>query len=198
MKQFKKEYKDYEEYIDHQKSKLEIEKDSILKIDEQYFIILSKRLLEDYISVDLEHGNVLCLGARLGAEVRAFIKLGVFAVGIDLNPGKDNKYVLCGDFHNIQFSNKSVDIIFSNSLDHSFYFSKVFNEIKRVLKDKGTLILEIANGFEEGTSTGYYESFHWAKVDDIIEQIEDFGFTLIKKYSINFPEKGSHCVFRLI
>ena len=46
---------------------------------------------------------MLCLGARLGTEVRALHNLGYFAIGIDLNPGVDNPYVLMGDFHKLVF-----------------------------------------------------------------------------------------------
>ena len=194
---FKKKYKDYQEYIHHQKGKLEKENDWIPEFDKNYFKILKDRLLDDFDDCGIKKGNVLCLGARLGGEVRAFIKLGCFAIGIDLNPGKNNKHVLQGDFHDIQFPSKSADIIFSNSLDHSFNFDKVMKEIKRVLKDDGFLILEMAYGYEEGTKTGPYEAFHWAKIDDMIKLIEEQNFTLIKKYSIDVPERGTHCVFKL-
>jgi hypothetical protein len=38
--------------------------------------------------------RVLCIGARLGGEVRAFKSLGALAVGIDLNPGGYNMDVI--------------------------------------------------------------------------------------------------------
>ena len=197
METFKKEYKDYPEYVAHQRGKLDKENDWIEGFDESYSQILNERLEEDFMQQKIKIGNVLCLGARLGGEVRAFIKLGCFAIGIDLNPGKNNNHVLQGDFHDIQFPLKSADIIFSNSLDHSFSFDKVILEIKRVLKDDGFLILEIAKGFDEGTKTGPYEAFHWARTDDMIKLIEEQGFTLIKKQGIDVPEPGVHCVFRL-
>ena len=196
METFKKKYKDYQEYINHQKGKLEKENNWIEGFDENYFQILNERLEEDFMQHEIVIGNALCLGARLGGEVRAFIKLGCFAIGIDLNPGKNNNNVLQGDFHDIQFPPNSADIIFSNSLDHSFNFDKVMLEIKRVLKDDGFLILEIAKGFDEGTNTGPYEAFHWAKTDDMIRLIEELNFTLIKKSSIKIPEQGVHCVFK--
>ena len=196
METFNKKYKDYQEYINHQKGKLEKENDWIVGFDENYSQILKERLLDDFDNWGIKKGNVLCLGARLGGEVRAFIKIGCFAIGIDLNPGKKNKHVLYGDFHDIQFSENSVDIVFSNSLDHSFDIDSVLKEIKRVLKNGGFLILEIAKGFDEGTTTGPYEAFHWARIDDMIKLIEEQEFTLIKKSDIKIPELGEHCVFR--
>ena len=50
--------------------------------------------------------TVLCLAARIGTEVKAFLDLGCFAIGIDLNPGTDNRYVVHGDFHDLQFAPK--------------------------------------------------------------------------------------------
>lgn len=197
MALLKKSYKNYLEYTEHQKSKLDKEKEWIPGFDNQYFGILKERLFDDFVSCDIQKGNVLCLGSRLGGEVRAFIKLGCFAVGIDLNPGENNEHVLYGDFHKIPFPPKSADIVFSNSLDHSFDFDQFIFGIKKVLRNNGFLILEIAKGYEEGTITGPYESFHWAKTEDIIKIIENHGFKLIRRMDIEIPEEGSHCVFNL-
>ena len=188
----KKIYKDYSEYIEHQKSKLDKEIGWISRWDKKYTEILKERLLDNFIKLDIEKGNVLCLGARLGGEVRAFIEINCFAVGIDLNPGKDNKYVLYGDFHDIQFPSKSVNIVFTNSLDHVFDIDKFFDEIKRVLKPGGYLIMEIAKGGKPGP----YEAISWKNIDDIIKVIEKYGFELIKKFNIDYPDEGEHCIFK--
>ena len=42
----------------------------------------------------LRGATVLCVGARLGGEVRAFKSLGALAIGIDLNPGTLNMDVV--------------------------------------------------------------------------------------------------------
>ena len=62
--------------------------------------------------------TVLCLGARLGGEVRAFKSLGAVAVGIDLEPGRGNMDVVFGDFHDVPFAADSFDYAYSNVLDH--------------------------------------------------------------------------------
>ena len=54
--------------------------------------------------------SVLCLGARLGGEVRAFTAMGALSIGIDLNPGPNNAYVLPGDFHHLQFAQSVFDV----------------------------------------------------------------------------------------
>ena len=66
---------------------------------------------------------MICLGARLGGEVRAFKTLGAIAIGIDLNPGKDSMDVLAGDYYNIGLPNNSLIMIIQilyNLSDSSF------------------------------------------------------------------------------
>jgi ubiquinone/menaquinone biosynthesis C-methylase UbiE len=192
----KKKYEGYEEYLEHQKSKLEKIKDELHHTyDVKYRHELKKRLKEQNV---VQSGmNVLCLAARIGTEVKSFLDLDCFAVGIDLNPGVENKYVVYGDFHDIQFSDHSVDVVFSNSLDHTFDFSKLIKEIKRVLKLNGSLILEIVKGTEEGCSPGYYEASSWKKIDDLLDIFRKSGFKIVKKVNFEYPWPGQHVVLTL-
>ena len=185
-----KEYKNYEEYLQHQKSKLEKIKDCLSQYDLEYRSLLRNRLLnQGFVKIGM---SVLCLAARIGTEVKSFIDIGCFAVGLDLNPGKDNKYVVKGDFHDIQFASNSVDIIFSNSLDHVLYVEKFIKEIQRVLKPRGLLILEIS---ENGG--GYYEAIKWKQIDDIINLFLKQGFKIVKRDIFNDPWKGEHISFKI-
>lgn len=128
-------YKTYEDYIQHQKSKLDKKHDIIVNHDRQYEQIIYQRY------TDVKDKKVLCLAARLGGEVRGFIRRGANAIGIDLNPGKDNPDVIQGDFHNIPFQDNTFDIVFCNSIDHVLYMDKFLSEARRVTKD--IFILEI-------------------------------------------------------
>ena len=56
---------------------------------------------------------------------RALHDLGYFAIGIDLNPGDANPYVLPGDFHRIVFPDASLDAVYTNALDHVFSLEQV-------------------------------------------------------------------------
>ena len=110
-------YDSYGQYLQHQGSKLKYCEAGGLRRQ------LSPSLLGERLrSVpELKAGmSVLCLGARLGTEVKAFHDAGCFAVGLDLNPGPENKLVLHGDFHEVQFPAGSVDVVFTNSFDHVF------------------------------------------------------------------------------
>jgi SAM-dependent methyltransferase len=139
-------YDSYDEYIKHQTSKT----DNILK-SESNAEMLSKWNAKYYSSLKESIGkysfdkgtSVLCLGARQGGEVQAFIDSGCFAVGLDLLPTPENKYVVHGDFNNIQYADCSVDVVFTNSLDHAKDIKIVAEEICRVLKSGGRFIVEV-------------------------------------------------------
>lgn len=188
-------YKDYTEYVEHQVAKLATM--DLGEYDHKYYSVLSERLGVLASKNVVEKGKtVLCLAARIGTEVRAFLQHGCFAVGIDLNPGKDNKYVVRGDFHNIQFPDKSVDVVFTNSLDHALYIKKVADEVKRVLKPNGFFILEVGLGFEEGGNFGYYEASAWQKVNDCLQPFLNIGFAVFQRDGFEFPWRGQQIILR--
>ena len=81
--------------------------------------------------------SVLCLGARLGGEVRAFKALGALAVGVDVEPGNGNMDVLVGDFEHLAFADASFDFAYSNVLDHVHDLRIFGSEVCRVLKPGG-------------------------------------------------------------
>lgn len=123
--------------------------------------------------------NVLCLGARLGTEVRVLKELGCFAVGIDLNPGPDNPHVLVGDFHGLTFPDDSVDAVYTIALDHTFDLKALVAEVRRVLRPSGAFVVDAFLGFEEGFIPGEYEASHWATLDGLLAQIcQTGGFRL--------------------
>ncbi len=188
-------YQDYAEYVSHQKAKLSTM--DLSDYDQRYYNILKERLTPLAASKIIRDGSVaLCLAARIGTEVRAFKDFNCFAVGIDLNPGKNNKYVLVGDFHDIQFPKNSVDIIFSNSLDHALYLDKLAAEVGRVLKPGGHVILEIVRGVDEGGKPGYYEASVWRKIEDCLPPFIQAGFTILKKNDFEYPWRGQQVVLR--
>jgi len=202
-KPYYKIYKDYPEYVEHQKSKLKTIGEFLKVYDKNYSQELAERLRDDGI---VKQGmNVLCLGARIGTEVKAFFTYNCFAVGIDLITSENNKYVLYGDFHEIQFPTDSVDIVFTNSIDHVFNLNKFLDEIKRVLKPGGYFIAEIVDSNVEDKkdlsqdaiilqTSSIFESIFWEKADDVLDLIK--GFKLIKRTSFIYPWKGYHCVFK--
>jgi SAM-dependent methyltransferase len=183
-------YGTYRDYVKHQRAKLRTLTIWLPDYDSRYRVVLKERLQGD--PVPWGGKSVLCLGARIGTEVKAFHDLGCFAVGIDLNPGRRNHYVLIGDFHHIQFPAQSVDVVFSNCLDHALLVDKLLEEIDRVLKPGGFLVLESAHGLSEGGAPGHYESFWWSSVADLIELFEGRRYSLTARSSFDYPWPGEH------
>jgi SAM-dependent methyltransferase len=189
-------YTDYGEYIEHQRSKLS--KINLTTYDTKYRHALLDRLSKLNL---LQRGDtILCLGARIGTECKAFIDMGCFPIGIDLNPGEQNNYVVHGDFHNLQFADASVDYVFTNALDHVFDLDKVVSEIIRVLKPRGVFIAEIVAGTqdEHGREPGLYESFWWDKLENLADKINSHGFVIERKERFSYPWGGEQIIFRKI
>jgi SAM-dependent methyltransferase len=188
-------YPDYETYLEHQSLKLDaLRASSIAGHEERFAAALGERLAA--LPLELAGRSVLCLAARTGAEVRAFVARGAFAVGIDLNPGARNRWVVEGDFHRLQFADASVDVVYVNSLDHVFDLERVLAEVSRVLKPDGVLIAEVGMGREEGNAPGFYEALSWRTAEELIARIVDVGFTAERRSPFDLPWKGVQALLR--
>lgn len=166
-------YASYDEYVQHQGSKLDRIIHRLHETEAEDFDDFKDRFRHCAALGGMR--SVLCLGARLGTEVRALHALGYFAVGIDLNPGDDNPYVLPGDFHGVVFPDGSVDAVYTNTLDHVFDLDKMIGEIQRLLRPGGIFIADVLQGFEEGFVPGEFESTHWRDSDAFLEKIREIG-----------------------
>ena len=173
----------YEDYLSRQAEKLDGRPGWCKKLSDQLRISLGTRLSKLQIDAGL---TALCLGARLGGEVMAFKDIGCFAVGIDLNPGDSNLYVLYGDFHALQFANQSTDIVYINCFDHVHEPDKILAEIHRVLKPDGRLIVESKAGSNEPKiqrmGSDRWDCLEWESVEKLAIEIQQRGFSLTKRY----------------
>jgi SAM-dependent methyltransferase len=166
-------YASYEEYVEHQASKL----DKIahrLREKENEDLAEFRRRFKTCAAIDGAR-SVLCLGARLGTEVRALHDLGYFAIGIDLNPGERNPYVLPGDFHRIVFPSGSIDAVYTNALDHVFSLEQLVGEVQRLLRPGGAFIADLELGSAEGFIPGEYESAMWRDHERLIDKVKNLG-----------------------
>lgn len=179
LKEGKLIYKSYRDYIAHQAQKLRQNYENIKKSDLDYEEIVFERY-KSYINV-LHGKNILALGARLGGEVRAFTRLGALAIGVDINPGSNNEYVLRGDFHNLVFSDETFDILFTNAIDHVLKMDDFLKEVKRVLKPHGLFIIELAR---VSPREGSYEVIDTNDVDSFVKNMKDNGFFVKERNEI--------------
>ncbi|MEO0757657.1 MAG: class I SAM-dependent methyltransferase [Cyanobacteria bacterium J06648_16] len=190
-------YDSYEQYLSHQSSKLsKLDRTRLSEYESRYYSGLVKRLEE--LAILRRGDNVLCLAARTGIECKAFIDLGCFPIGIDLNPGPENYYVVHGDFHHLQFADSSVDYVFTNSLDHAFDLDKILSEVLRVLQPEGRFIAEIVAGSkdERPRRPGLYESVWWERSQDMVDRISSHQFEVEINREFNAPWTGRQVVFK--
>jgi SAM-dependent methyltransferase len=185
-------YDSYDDYLEHQKAKLETHEFG--QYDEEFRHALRERL--NSLELDWPGRNVLCLGARIGSEVKAFLDLGAFAVGLDLNPGAGNRYVVHGDFHDLQFSANSIDVVYTNSLDHAFDIGRIAQEVLKVLKPDGLFLVEAVQGRDQGINPGFFESFFWRNIDELVRVFENAGFKVWRRTAIAHPWPGEQICFR--
>ena len=187
----KRVYTSYQQYLEHQQIKLKHL--DVARYEDQYEPLLRERLAQ---MGRLKQGAVvLCLGARRGAEVRAFRHHGAIAVGLDLNPGERNPHVLRGDFHAVPFQQESIDVAFTNSLDHVFEVGRFISEIRRVLKPAGLLVVEAIQGRAQGSAPDSYASFWWDRLDDVVALFAASGFRLCCRNAFAAPWPGEQFCF---
>ncbi|MGH9365912.1 MAG: class I SAM-dependent methyltransferase [Thermoanaerobaculia bacterium] len=185
-------YVTFQEYLDHQVSSLALI--DLSDYDKAFRPALRERL-ERHQIISRRGTSVLCLAARIGTEVKSFLDLGCFAVGMDLNDRARNPWVLYGDFHDIQFADQSIDLVYTNSLDHVYDVGRVIREVKRILKPGGIFVMEASVGEKHGANPGTYESFWWESPDQLAAIIEGHGFSHRLKDSFQIPWPGEMRVF---
>jgi len=168
----KREYSSYDEYLVHQRQKL----DEILLSGAGFpnarvsdyrsrfyrrFRHLVQRVPADAI--------IVCLGARQGTEVEVLRELGFRnAYGIDLNPGPENPLVRAGDFQRLDMPDRSVDLVYSNSLDHAFDLDTFFAQHRRVLKPDGFALYDLAASYEQGEKAPF-EATLWTRQEHVVQ-----------------------------
>jgi hypothetical protein len=111
---------------------------------------------------------IVCVGARDGTEVEVWRDLGFSrAVGLDLYPGPGNPFVGKGDFHDLPHAAASVDLIYSNAVDHSPDPQLFFGEASRVLKGGGFALYDI-----QRRSAAGFEAADWRDPGDVVAVAE--------------------------
>jgi len=160
-----RDYASYDEYITHQRQKFT----EMLKLKggftEREILEYRRRFYRRFRHLPgilPRDAVIVCAGARQGTEVEVLRDLGfVNAYGIDLNPGPDNPLVRPGDFMKMENETASVDLIYSNCLDHAFDLGGFLREHRRVLKPDGYALYD----FVPFGAGGAFEAVEWKSED---------------------------------
>jgi SAM-dependent methyltransferase len=125
------------------------------------------------------NAKILCCGARQGTEVDVLRDLGFAnARGIDLNPGRGNPLVTTGDMMKLDLPNDSLDLLYTNCVDHAFDLDQMIMEHARVLKSDGYLLYDIGINIEEGG--GPFEAISWERTEDVVLRLLESFRSIIR------------------
>jgi len=174
-----RDYENYAEYLTHQRQKF----DEMLKIRggfsnkevTGYRLRFYRRFrwLPSFLPKD---ACIVCAGARQGMEVEVLRDLGfINAYGIDLNPGPENPFVQVGDFMHIDNTDSSVDLIYTNCVDHAFNLDDFFAEHARVIKPEGYALYDLAMG-----GAGPFEAVAWESDEDVFLMMLRYFKTVLR------------------
>ena len=176
-----RQYRSYDAYLEHQASKL----DAIISIggfsNDKIFewrLCFYDHLgcVRKYLPKD---ARILCVGARQGTEVEVLRELGFpHITGVDLNPGDGNPLVVKGDFMHLKHESGSLDMVYSNSIDHAFNLDEFFQEQARVVKPGGIGVFDIVDFGHGDNKASAYESVEW-KTSDVPVSIMKKSFPQI-------------------
>ena len=127
---------------------------------------IDKKLIENTLIVEEERADivlslfkkpfdkkVLDVGCGLGVCIKKLRELGCDVIGVDINDkGKElfGLNIIELNLNNgiLPFNDKEFDtVICTDVIEHLFYPHKILREIKRVLKDDGTVIISYPNEF---------------------------------------------------
>ncbi len=182
-------YASYDEYVDHQRAKM----NDLRKYEFDRGVQDRLQNFRDRIrhaARRLDCDGVLCLGARFGEEVIVFRELGFpRSIGVDLEPGADESLVRRGDFHHLDFPDGAFGALYTNAIDHVFDLASFAAETRRVLCTGGVFILAATNAFDapgldkrahvDGPTK--FESLLWEREADLLAPFEA-GFDLVERF----------------
>ena len=132
----------YAEYIDtqYERSKNKL---STTAIEKKKYLT---SLLSKYVDLP-KTSRILVIGCRDSYELDLLEELGAKRViGIDLF--SSDKRICVMDMHAMEFSDNTFDVLYcSHALEHSLEYEKAIDEITRVVKNRGVIVIEVPVNF---------------------------------------------------
>lgn len=188
-------FETYDEYVYKQGGKARGRREHLLKHLEKNTESFTRTFRR--AAPRLKPGPILCLGARTGAESIGAWQAGFAgSVGIDLHPVGPS--VIQGDWHDLQFPDRSFSNVYSNSLDHCLYLDRIATQVQRVLVPGGRFYVMATNRagatVEAWVEKGGNEALYWQTSDELRDAIGDLGFTVVASWR---DGKWGHYVFKV-
>lgn len=144
----------------------------------------------------MERRRLLSIGCRNDYEIDILESWGFDVVGIDLVA--QSPKVVAMDMHRLDFPEASFDVVFAcHSLEHAYNRTRAISEILRVLKDGGTLAIEVPVNFPTTEVDRYdFESVTglWCELEN--EWVPDGMGDIL--YASHSPVASGPAVVRLI
>ena len=109
-------------------------------------------IFRQYEDVFDKLGKCLCLASRAGQEVAALRSLGFEnSIGIDIVPFEP--YTIVGDFHDLQFDDESISLVYTNCVDHVKHPDIWSQEINRVTHKGSYLLMNLQQNMPQDQYT---------------------------------------------
>ena len=109
--------------------------------------------------------------------------LEAIAVGVDLNPGEKNPHVLLGDAHSIGFAPGSVEILYSNVLDHILNLDNFVEQVAGVLSGGGLFLVDLSK-----KAVDEYAVHDFRKEKAVFMNLLQSHFTIVSELDESQPE----------
>jgi SAM-dependent methyltransferase len=178
------------------------------------------KIINKYIS---KEDKILDVGTYPSYSLVAMKKMGYDIYGVDIDPSRENNFPekegvdlrKCDiETERMPFENKTFDKVILSEVFEHLYINPIFtfNEIKRVLKDNGHLIITTPNGYSikriynfiigNGASENPFDEFNKINTighrghireystKEIIDFIEKIGFICYKNYYVSLEHNG--------
>jgi predicted RNA binding protein YcfA (HicA-like mRNA interferase family) len=69
-------------------------------------------------------------------------------------------------------------------------------EVLKVLKPNGLFLVDAVHGRDQGINPGFFESFFWKSIDELVRVLEHAGFLVSRRTTIAHPWPGEQICFR--
>lgn len=180
----------YDEYLAHQIDK-KLNQDKVTYARERFAYDLP-RFKERFTTYKaFIGGSIICLGARLGTEVRVLRDLGhEKAIGIDIGRyDESEELVIYMDMMKMDYADHTFDFSYTNSFDHAFDPRDFIKEVSRVMKPGSYSLFDISGNESDQRIGGdhIWIAETWEEIERILRTQ---AASIVRTEAISWPFVG--------